>query len=48
MAGHLAKAGVEAGEMLREFRVTADELAKFKPGDVVGVGHVRGRASSST
>ena len=37
MAGHLAKAGVEAGEMLREFPVTPDELAKFKPGDVVGV-----------
>src|SRR3982750_4203558 len=36
-AGHLAKAGVEAGELLREFQVTADELAKFKPGDVVGV-----------
>jgi large subunit ribosomal protein L3 len=36
-AGHLAKAGVEAGELLREFRVSADELAKFKPGDVVGV-----------
>jgi len=37
MAGHLAKAGVEAGDMLKEFHVTADELAKFKPGDVVGV-----------
>jgi large subunit ribosomal protein L3 len=37
MAGHLAKAGVEAGDMLKEFQVTADELAKFKPGDVVGV-----------
>src|SRR5437868_10837776 len=36
-AGHLAKAGVEAGELLREFRVEADELAKFKPGDVVAV-----------
>ena len=37
MAGHLAKAGVEAGDLLKEFPVTADELAKFKPGDVVGV-----------
>jgi len=37
MAGHLAKAGVEAGDMLKEFHVTTDELAKFKPGDVVGV-----------
>lgn len=34
-AGHLAKAGVEAGEVLREFRVTSDQLASFKPGDVV-------------
>ena len=34
-AGHLAKAGVEAGEVLREFRVTPDQLAAFKPGDVV-------------
>jgi large subunit ribosomal protein L3 len=37
MAGHLAKAGVEAGDMLKEFHVTTDELAKLKPGDVVGV-----------
>jgi len=36
-AGHLAKAGVEAGVVLKEFTVSADELAKFKPGDVVGV-----------
>ncbi|MBU6483214.1 MAG: 50S ribosomal protein L3 [Betaproteobacteria bacterium] len=36
-AGHLAKAGVEAGQVLKEFRVGADELSKFKPGDVVGV-----------
>lgn len=34
-AGHLAKAGVEAGTVLKEFRVEADQLAKFKPGDVV-------------
>ena len=34
-AGHLAKAGVEAGEVLREFRVAPDRLAGFKPGDVV-------------
>lgn len=34
-AGHLAKAGVEAGEILREFRVAPDQLAGFKPGDVV-------------
>ena len=36
-AGHLAKAGVEAGVVLKEFHVAADELAKFKAGDVVGV-----------
>ena len=36
-AGHLAKAGVEAGVVLKEFKVAADELAKFKAGDVVGV-----------
>ena len=36
-AGHLAKAGVEAGTMLKEFHVAVDELAKFKAGDVVGV-----------
>jgi large subunit ribosomal protein L3 len=34
-AGHLAKAGVEAGEVIREFRVVPDQLAGFKPGDVV-------------
>ena len=36
-AGHLAKAGVEAGVVLKEFKVSADELAKFKAGDVIGV-----------
>jgi large subunit ribosomal protein L3 len=35
MAGHLAKAGVEAGELLREFPVAADEIGNFKPGDSV-------------
>jgi large subunit ribosomal protein L3 len=34
-AGHLAKAGVEAGEILKEFRVAQDQLAGFKPGDVI-------------
>ena len=34
-AGHLAKAGVEAGEVLKEFRVAQDQLTAFKPGDVV-------------
>ena len=36
-AGHLAKAGVEAGTVMKEFHVAVDELAGFKPGDVVGV-----------
>jgi len=35
-AGHYAKAGVEAGSVLREFRVTPDEAAKLAPGTVVG------------
>jgi large subunit ribosomal protein L3 len=34
-AGHLAKAGVQAGEVMREFRISADQLNGFKPGDVV-------------
>ncbi len=34
-AGHLAKAGVEAGHVLREFRVAADQLASLKAGDVI-------------
>ena len=37
-AGHLAKAGVVAGEMVREFRVTADIAAGYKPGATVPVG----------
>jgi len=36
-AGHLAKAGVEAGTVLKEFPVTADELGELKAGDVVSV-----------
>ena len=36
-AGHLAKAGVEAGELLREFPVAAGELAELKVGGVIGV-----------
>jgi large subunit ribosomal protein L3 len=37
LAGHFAKAGVEAGSVLNEFRVTADEMAKFQPGSLVSV-----------
>ena len=36
-AGHLAKAGVESGTMLKEFPVKADELGELKAGDVVSV-----------
>ena len=36
-AGHFAKAGVEAGRLLREFRVTAEQAASLQPGGVVGV-----------
>jgi len=36
-AGHLAKAGVEAGNILKEFTVADEQLSGFKPGDVVGV-----------
>ena len=36
-AGHLAKAGVEAGELLREFPVEKDALGTFKVGETVPV-----------
>jgi len=36
-AGHLAKAGVEAGTVLKEFRINAAKAAEFKAGDVVAV-----------
>jgi len=35
--GHLAKAGVEAGTVLKEFRVDAAKAAEFKPGDQIAV-----------
>ena len=37
-AGHLAKAGVEAGTILKEFRVTPEVAAEYKAGTVVPVG----------
>ena len=37
LAGHLAKAGVEAGHLLREFPVSAESLAALKPGDQISV-----------
>jgi len=36
-AGHLAKAGVEAGEILKEFRVEATVAAEYKAGTTVPV-----------
>jgi large subunit ribosomal protein L3 len=36
-AGHLAKAGVEAGEITREFRVGADVAGQYKAGATVPV-----------
>jgi len=36
-AGHFAKAGVEAGSVLKEFRVTPEQVASLKVGSVIGV-----------
>jgi large subunit ribosomal protein L3 len=36
-AGHFAKAGIEAGSVVREFPVAAADLAGFKPGDQISV-----------
>lgn len=37
LAGHLAKSGVEAGNVLKEFVVPVSELASLKPGDQISV-----------
>jgi large subunit ribosomal protein L3 len=39
MAGHFAKAGIEAGTMLKEFAVSPEDAAKLdlKPGDAISV-----------
>ncbi|MCX7896458.1 MAG: 50S ribosomal protein L3 [Rhodocyclaceae bacterium] len=37
MAGHFAKAGVEAGSVLVEFRLEESALANYKPGDILPV-----------
>ena len=37
-AGHLAKAGVEACEILKEFPVSAEVAAEYKPGGMLPVG----------
>jgi len=36
VAGHYAKAAVEAGSVIREFRVTPEEASSYQPGAVVG------------
>jgi large subunit ribosomal protein L3 len=36
-AGHYAKAAVEAGSVLKEFRITPEQVASFKVGSVIGV-----------
>jgi large subunit ribosomal protein L3 len=38
VAGHLAKAGVEPGEIIREFRVTPEVAAQYQAGATVPVG----------
>ena len=43
-AGHLAKAGVEAGEIIQEFRVTADTAGQHKAGGVIAAASVFGMA----
>lgn len=37
LAGQYAKAGVEAGEVLKEFHVDANQTAELKPGAAMGV-----------
>lgn len=37
VAGHLAKAGAQAGEITREFRVDAEVAAKYAPGAAIPV-----------
>lgn len=37
LAGHLAKAGVEAGVLLKEFAVSPEDLSSLKPGDQISV-----------
>jgi len=40
VAGHLAKAGVQAGEITREFRVTPDTAAQYPAGAAIAVASV--------
>ena len=36
-AGHFAKAGVEAGEVLKEFAISAAQVGELKPGSALSV-----------
>ena len=36
-AGHFAKAAIEAGSLLKEFRISAEQVANLKVGAVIGV-----------
>ena len=36
-AGHFAKAGVEAGSVLKEFRISEEQASSLQPGSTVGV-----------
>ena len=47
-AGHLAKAGVEAGEIIQEFRVTAETAGKYAAGAAVPVADVFAVGQRST
>ena len=38
MAGHYAKAGVEAGRVVTEFRLESDDATEYKAGDEVSIG----------
>jgi large subunit ribosomal protein L3 len=40
-AGHFAKAGVEAGSVLKEFTISAEEAANLKAGAAIGVDHFK-------
>ena len=36
-AGHFAKAGTEAGSVLKEFRISAEQASSLQPGSTIGV-----------
>jgi len=36
MAGHFAKAGTEAGSVLKEFAISVEQAARLKPGTTIG------------